>query len=123
MNKKTESSAQVTNETVAQSPRKRVAKGRRPYFMSDPDVDRLLAMIMALTGELSVLRERLDTHERLLDQSQVMRIDDIEGFAPDKAVESQREAERQASLSRVFRILEVSEEAGDVDLLENHDDS
>lgn len=43
----------------------RTARGRRPYFFDDPNVDKLLAMIMALAGEVSVLRERLDTHERL----------------------------------------------------------
>ena len=42
-------------------PRPLAAKGRRPQFLDDPDSDRLLAMIMALTGELAVLRERLDT--------------------------------------------------------------
>ena len=28
----------------------RKAKGKRPYYFSDPDVDRLLSMVMALTG-------------------------------------------------------------------------
>ena len=42
------------------------AKGRRPYFFDDPAVDKLLAMTMALAGELAVTRERLDTVERIL---------------------------------------------------------
>ena len=43
----------------------RTARGRRPYFFDDPNIDKLLAMIMALAGEVSVLPERLDTHEML----------------------------------------------------------
>lgn len=39
----------------------RKAKGKRPYYFANPDVDRLLSMVMALTGELSVTRDRLDT--------------------------------------------------------------
>ena len=37
----------------------------RPAFFDDPAVDKLLAMNMALLGEICVLRDRLDTHERL----------------------------------------------------------
>ena len=47
------------------------AKGRRPYFFDDPDIDKLLAMIMALVGEVSVMRERMDTHERLAQKNEV----------------------------------------------------
>ena len=39
-----------TKATRVQRPRQRVAKGRRPVFMCDPESDKLLAMIMAMTG-------------------------------------------------------------------------
>jgi hypothetical protein len=42
-------------------------KGRRPDFFEDSAVDRLLSLTMAVVGEVAVLRERLDTVERLLD--------------------------------------------------------
>ena len=40
-------------------------KGRNPHFFDDPNIDRLLTMIMELSSEESVMRDRLDTHERL----------------------------------------------------------
>lgn len=92
-----------------QRPRQRVAKGRRPQFMRDPDVDKLLAMIMAMTGEIALLRGRLDTHERLLAAGKPVTPESIESFLPDAAAEAAREAQRQAMLARVFRILAVAE--------------
>jgi hypothetical protein len=92
-----------------QRPRQRVAKGRRPLFMGDPDVDKLLAMIMAMTGEIALLRGRLDTHERLLASGQPVTPETIDAFEPDAVSEAAREAQRQAMLTRVFRILAVAE--------------
>ena len=46
---------------------KRKAKGERPYFFDDPNVDKLVSMIMGLAGETSVLMDRVDTIERLLE--------------------------------------------------------
>jgi hypothetical protein len=77
--------------------------------MRDPDVDKLLAMIMAMTGEIALLRGRLDTHEHLLAAGKPVTPDSIESFVPDTASEAAREAQRQAMLSRVFRILTVAE--------------
>ena len=42
------------------------ANGKRPYFFDNPDIDRLIAIVLAMAGELAVARERLDTVERLL---------------------------------------------------------
>ena len=43
------------------------------FFPGNPDVDRLLAMITALTGEIAILRARLDTHERLAARAVISR--------------------------------------------------
>jgi len=42
------------------------AKGKRPFYFDNPESDKLLAIVMALAGEVSVLRECLDTLERLV---------------------------------------------------------
>ena len=94
-------------------PRQRFAKGRRPFFMKDPDVDRLLAIAAALTAEVSVVRERLDTVERLAEQGLTATPANIEAYRPTLEVEAAREALRAALLDRVFRILAAPiEEAG-----------
>lgn len=101
----------------APRPRQRFAKGRRPYFMKDPDVDRVLAMVAALTAEVSVLRERLDTAEQLAAQGLAATPENIERYHPSPEVEAAREAGRAAMLGRVFRILEapMEGEAGEAE--------
>ena len=89
-------------------PRQRVAKGRRPFFLDSPDSDKLLAMIVALVGEVSVVKERLDTHERLAARGKVATVEEIENYAPDEDVEDEREAWRAAMLERVFRIISAT---------------
>lgn len=89
-------------------PRQRVAKGRRPFFLDSPDSDKLLAMIVALVGEVSVVKERLDTHEQLAAQGKVATPEEIEYYAPDEDVEDEREAWRAAMLERVFRIISAT---------------
>ena len=94
-------------------PRQRFAKGRRPFFMKDPDVDCLLAIAAALTAEVSVVRERLDTAERLAEQGLPATPANIEAYDPSPEVEAAREAMRAALLDRVFRILAAPiEDAG-----------
>ncbi len=94
-----------------QKPRMRFAKGRRPYFFDEPAVDKLLAMVMALTGELAVLRDRLDTHERLAAMGRVATPENIEAYDVDADIEDAREAVRSAMLARVFRILALDDNA------------
>jgi hypothetical protein len=87
-----------------------VAKGRRPRFLEDDNSDKLLAMIVALSGEIAVLRERLDTYERLADDGQLPSRGSIEGYEPSDSVEDEREKDRAALLGRVFRVIEVAAE-------------
>jgi hypothetical protein len=83
----------------------RVAKGPRPYFFDDANVDKLLAMIMALAGEVSVLRERLDTHERLAKTQTWADTDNIEAYEPAAEIKLERDNGRTAYLARVLRIV------------------
>ena len=78
-------------------------KGKRPDFLGDPDKERLLSMVMALTGEVSVLRERLDTVERLLEAGGVVRREAIEGYRPDAEAGRERGEMIRAFIARVMR--------------------
>ena len=79
------------------------AKGRRPDYFDDPAVDRLLSMVLALTGEVSVLRDRLDTIERLLHAKETLLREDIEHYAPDRAAGEERGLATKAYISRIMR--------------------
>ena len=65
-------------------------------------------MIVALAGEVSVVKERLDTHERLAARGKVATPEEIENYAPDEDAEDEREAWRAAMLERVFRIISAT---------------
>ncbi len=85
----------------------RTAKGRRPYFFDDPNIDKLLAMIMALAGEVSVIRERIDTHERLAQKKKWASHQAIEDYKPDDVTEAFRAQWRADYIARILRIVQV----------------
>lgn len=78
-------------------------KGKRPYFLKDPDVERVLAVTMAVAQELAVMRERLDTVERLLESKGISQTD-IDAFTPTKDQAEQRGAWTQEYLARILRV-------------------
>ncbi|MGE4322007.1 MAG: hypothetical protein AB7E60_03150 [Sphingobium sp.] len=70
-----------------------------------PAEDRLLAMVAALTSEVAMLRERLDTVERLADASGMVKRAAIEDYAPDETAARERDASRQRLIAKIFRPL------------------
>ncbi|MCC7413761.1 MAG: hypothetical protein IT495_19260 [Gammaproteobacteria bacterium] len=89
----------------------RRARGERPYFFDDPNVDRVVAMVMGLAGEVAVMRERLDTVERLLEKAGTLRRRDIDAYEPGRKVAAARAAWRETFLGEVLRIVETELEA------------
>ena len=81
------------------------AKRRLPIPHQTATEDMLLAMVTALAGELAVLRERLDTAERLLEAQGVLPRARIEAFVPDAQQTAERETLRKNLIGRVFRSL------------------
>jgi hypothetical protein len=86
---------------------KRKAKGERPYFFDDPNVDRVVAMVMGLAGEVAVMRDRLDTIERLLDAAGTLRRPAIDTYKPSPGVAAERARWREGFLGEVLRIIEA----------------
>lgn len=72
--------------------------------------ERLLAMVTALTGQLAVARERIDTLERLLSRSGVLSPDAIETFEADATESAERDALRRSVIAKVFRPLQDAAE-------------
>ena len=87
------------------------AKGKRPAYFADPAIDRTLSIVMAIAGEVSVLRERLDTVERLLDAKGVISRADIEAYAPDHAAGAERALLTKAYIARILRGVQQDMEA------------
>ncbi len=84
---------------------RRHIRGKRPQFFDDPAVDKLLGIVTALAQEVSVLRDRHDAVERILDSKGTMTRAELEAFEADPDAEAERKAEREAYLQRVFRVI------------------
>lgn len=79
------------------------AKGKRPSYFDDSAIDRLVSILMAVAGEVSVLRERLDTVERLLETQGSLSRDDIENYVPDHQAAFERGSLTREYVARVMR--------------------
>jgi hypothetical protein len=79
------------------------AKGKRPQYFDDPAVDRTVSILMAVVGEVSVLRERVDTIERLLDAKGTISRADIESYVPDRDAGFERGLATREFITRVMR--------------------
>lgn len=87
------------------------ARGKRPWFLDDRDAERVMNIVMAVAQEVSVLRQRLDTVERLLDKKGTVTRADIEAFAPSKTEAAERGAWNQEYIARILRIVQQENEA------------
>jgi hypothetical protein len=82
-----------------------VTKGRRTVPGVDPRVDTLLGMIFALTSEVSVLRDRLDAHERLAAANGFTGPEAVDAYVPDEAAQQARAEQRNRLVAKVSRPL------------------
>jgi hypothetical protein len=87
------------------------AKGKRPQYFDDPAIDRILSILLAVVGEVAVLRERLDTVERLLDAKGTLSRADLETFEPDREAAYQRGLSTKEYIARVMRGVQQDMEA------------
>ena len=81
-------------------------KGKRPIYLDGSQTDKLLEIVMTLVGEVSVLRDRLDTIERLVETKDILSREEIEAYQPDDVVLREREEWRSQYLERVLQAIE-----------------
>jgi hypothetical protein len=87
------------------------AKGKRPAYFEDPAIDRTLSIVMALVAEVSVMRERMDTIERLLETKGGLTRADIENYTPDRVAGKERGLLIKAYIARIMRGVQQDMEA------------
>ena len=93
----------------------RRAKGKRPEYFEDPALDRLYSTVFALAAEVSALRERQDTVERLLDEKGTISRADIESYEPDREAGEERGMATRAYVARIMRGFQQHVEAMEAD--------
>jgi len=82
----------------------RYSKGKRPEFYDDPAMDEAMSMIMVLSSELFVIRDRLDTFEAIAADKGVMLREEIDSFELSQESAEEREARRQDFFQRLFHV-------------------
>lgn len=80
----------------------RHARGKRPDFYEVPGLDHAMSMIMVLANEISVLRDRLDSAERVAKAAGMDLAAGIEALDLDQDALEEREQRRQDFLRRLF---------------------
>lgn len=91
----------------------RTIKGKRPSFYEAEGVDYLMHMVMVLSQELSVTRDRLDTLEHLVEDKGVLKRSEFNEFKPDQNCLEEREIKRQALLTNLFSVMQ--QEAAEIE--------
>jgi polyhydroxyalkanoate synthesis regulator phasin len=82
------------------------SKGGRPYFFNSAETERVLNIAMAIATEVAVVRERLDTIERLLDAKGLLSQQEIEAFVPDEQQAEERQLWHARYAARILRIVQ-----------------
>jgi hypothetical protein len=89
----------------------RIAKGAQPSFFDEPALEAMHGMLIVLLEEVCVLRDRLDTYERLGARGITVTPRSVDDYTPDAAAEAEREQRRQATIRRVLRPIKQLQEA------------
>ena len=98
--------------SLTRKPRRRFARGQsRPAYLQPTDVDRVMIMMVALMSEVSALRDRLDTHEAVAELGGAPTVDAVEAYELTAERQAAREANRQAMLKRVLRVITEERDA------------
>lgn len=78
------------------------AKGKRPSFYETPGLDQAMSMILVLANEMAVLRDRIDSIERVSARHGIDLAAEIETLVLDQEALEAREAWRQDFLERLY---------------------
>ncbi len=100
----------MAEDLWSKRPRKATGPDRQTYF-NEGDVDRVMAILLALVSEVAAIRDRLDSHERLASAGEAPTPDKVEAYRPDPEAEEDREAWRDAYIRRLFRVITEDVEA------------
>lgn len=79
--------------------------GPRSDFLWPSDNDSILAITLALAGEVATLYERVDTIERVAGQELGLSRDKIDAFVASPAVQAERGQWHDAFVARIMRTL------------------
>jgi hypothetical protein len=80
-------------------------------FFPDPNIDRVLGVVMELAAEVYVLRDRLHTVEDLLERGGTLHRADLDAYQPTDEERARRLAERDALIARILAPMTAESES------------
>jgi hypothetical protein len=98
------------SEEVFSRPRK-AAGPERPSYFDHADLDKVMAILLALVSEVASIRERLDTHARIAASGPPPALEKVEAYRPDEQASCERDAWQAAYIRRLFRVITEDIEA------------
>lgn len=87
------------------------SKGGRPYFFNSAETERVMNIAMAIATEVAVVKERMDTIERLLQEKGILTQTEIEAFVPTDEQAEERQLWHARYAARVLRIVQQEMDA------------
>ena len=78
----------------------------KPNFIEEPNMDKLISVVMRLAMENSVLRDRIVRQEKLLISSSVLKANDFDDFKPDEKTSLEAQAENFELIRAIMNDLE-----------------
>jgi len=85
--------------------RRKAAGPARPTYLQSEDSDKVMSIVLALMSEVSSLRDRIDTHERLAQAGLLPTPDAVDDFRATPDVLAARESQREAYIKRLLRVV------------------
>lgn len=82
----------------------RSVKGKESTFFDDPAIDQVMTFFTELMTELSVLRDRVDTLEKVLEDNSIIAPAAVESYQHSEESERRRSRARKEFLQRVLRV-------------------
>jgi hypothetical protein len=82
------------------------SKGGRPYFFNSAETERVMNIALAIATEVAVVRERIDTIERLLEAKGIITQNEIEAFVPTDVQAEERQLWHARYAARILRIVQ-----------------
>ncbi|HEY8460452.1 MAG TPA: hypothetical protein VIM99_08735 [Blastocatellia bacterium] len=79
---------------------------KRPSQFDDPSIDTLLNIVLSLGGEVYALRDRIRIIEKMLEDKGMISRADIEAYKPAPEEEEEIRKDRDAFMSRFFRVFD-----------------
>jgi hypothetical protein len=99
------------SDSSQRKPLRRTIRGGRPFFFSDPAIDKVLTMTITLASEVWALRERLSALEGVQERQGSLAATDVDDYEFTPEQEQRLGAQRREFIENLFRVLQEQVDA------------